>query len=85
MDSVQTDRLHEYVISHLRSIIGISLIDKVSNNEVLRRAGLLSLKSIFIQINLRWLGHLERMGHERLPDRSCITSFMKEREVQTAA
>ena len=34
---------------------------KITNVEVLKRAGLPSLKSILIQMNLRWLGHVERM------------------------
>ena len=38
--SVQTDRLHVYVMRHLRSIIGISWRDKIKNVEVLKRAGL---------------------------------------------
>ena len=56
-----TDRLQEYMMS-----MGIFRRDKISKNEVLKRAGLPSLKFILIQMNLLWLGHLERIDHERL-------------------
>ena len=75
--SVQTDRLQAYVMRHLRSIMGISWRDKITNVEVLKRAGLPSLKSILIQMNLRWLGHVERMDHNRLP-RQLLYSQLKE-------
>ena len=64
---VQDDRRQAYVMQHLRSIMGISWREKISNDEVLKRAGLPSLKAILIQMNPRWLGHVERMDHERLP------------------
>ena len=64
---VQADRLQAYVMRHLRSIMGISLRDKIRNGEVLKRAGLPSLKAILIQMNLRWLWHVERMDHKCLP------------------
>ena len=64
---VQADGLQAHVMQHLRSIMGISWRDKISNDEVLKRTGLPSLKAILIQMNLRWLGHVEMMDHERLP------------------
>ena len=75
--SVQADRLQAYVMRHLRSIMGISWRDKIRNEEVLKRAGLPPLKSILIQMNLRWLGHVERMDHERLP-RQLLYSQLQE-------
>ena len=47
------------------------------NVEVLKRAGLPSLKAILIQMNLKWLGHVERMDHNRLP-RQLLYSQLKE-------
>ena len=58
---VQADRLQAYVMQHLKSIMGISWRDKISNDKVLNRAGLPSLKAILVQVNLRWLGHVEKM------------------------
>ena len=46
--------------------MGIFRRDKISKNEVLKRAGLPSLKFILIQMNLLWLDHMERIHHERL-------------------
>ena len=34
---------------------------------VLKRAGLPSMEDMLIQMNLRWLGHVERMDHQRPP------------------
>ena len=47
--------------------MNISWKDKITNIEVLKRAGLPSLESMLIQTNLRWLGHVERMDNQRLP------------------
>ncbi|XP_068739250.1 uncharacterized protein [Montipora capricornis] len=60
---VQVKKLHAYMMRHLRAIMNISWKDKITNIEVLNRAGLPSI----IQMNLRWLGHVERMDHARLP------------------
>ena len=74
---MQFDRLQAYVMRHLRSIMGISWREKISNDKVLKRAGLPSLKVILIQMNLQWLGHVERMDHERL-SRQLLYSQLKE-------
>ena len=42
-------------------------MDKVSNKEVLDRAGLPSMEDLLIRKNLRWAGHLQRMPSDRLP------------------
>ena len=47
--------------------MNISWEDKITNREVLDRAGQPSMEIILIQMNLRWLGHVERMDHQRLP------------------
>ena len=47
--------------------MNISWEDKITNIEVLDRPGLPSLEIILIQMNLRWLGHPERMDNQRLP------------------
>ena len=63
---VQVKKLHAYMMRHLRAIINTSWKDKITNIEVLKRAGLPSMEDMLIQMNLRWLGHVERMD-ERLP------------------
>ena len=46
--------------------MNISWEDKITNIEVLDRAGQPSMEIILI-MNLRWLGHVEGMDHQRLP------------------
>lgn len=64
---VQVRKLHAYMMRHLRAIMNISRKDKITNIEVLKRAGLPSMEDMLIQMNLRRLGHIERMDHQRLP------------------
>ena len=78
---VQADRLQAYVMRHLRSIMGIFGRDKISNDEVLKRAGLPSLKAILIRMKLRWLGHAERMDHEPLP-RQLYSNLRRESAIE---
>ena len=55
---------------HLRSIcriLGISWLDKVTNADVLSRAGLSSMYTLLRQPRLRWVGHVRRMDDGRIP------------------
>ena len=48
----------------LRSLVGVSRIDRVRNEEVRRRAGIeMVLASRADQRALRWFGHVERMNN----------------------
>ena len=69
LDSVQTtgEKLHAFMMRLLRSIIRITWMDKVTNNEILERTGLLSMEDLLIRKNLRWTGHHMRMSPDRLP------------------
>ena len=50
----------------LRSLVGVSRIDIVRNEEVRRRAGIeMELASRADQRVLRWFGHVERMNEYR--------------------
>ena len=51
----------------LRRILGISWQDKVTNNEVLSKAGIPSMYTLLRQRRLRWLGHVYRMEDGRIP------------------
>ena len=51
----------------LRSILGISWLDHVTNLEVLERANSTSIESMLIKAQLRWVGHVIRMEEFRLP------------------
>ena len=54
---------------HLRSIrriLGISWLDKVTNADVLSRAGFPGMYTLLRQRSLRWLGHVRRMDDGRI-------------------
>ena len=54
----------------LRSLVGVSRMDRIRNEEVRRRAGIeMELASIADQIVLRWFGHVERMDEYRMARR----------------
>jgi len=50
-----------------RSILGISWKDRVTNEEVRVRTGQHSMDDMLSERRLRWLGHVIRMDHERIP------------------
>ena len=60
----QVKKLHAFMMRHLRSIMRITWMDKVTNKEILE---LPSMEDLLIRKNLRWTGHLMRMSPDRLP------------------
>ena len=56
--------------------MNISWEDKITNKEVLDRAGQPSMEIILIQMNLRWLGHVERMELAS-PQAATLLTFMR--------
>ena len=63
----QVKKLHAFMMRHMRSIMRITWMDKVTNKEILERTGLPSMEDLLIRKNLRWTGHLMRMSPDRLP------------------
>ena len=63
----QMNKLHASMMRHLRSIMRITWMDKVTNNDILERTGLPSMEELLIRKNLRWTGHLMWMSPDRLP------------------
>ena len=63
----QEHRLNTFHMRCLRRILGIKWQDRVSNSDILTRAGILSIYSFLSQRRLRWLGHVRRMGDGRIP------------------
>ena len=54
----------------LRSLVGVSRMDRVGNEEVRRRAGIeRELVSRADKRVLRWFGHVERMDENRMARR----------------
>ena len=60
-------RLNTFHLRSIRRILGISWQDKVTNADVLSRAGLPSMYTLLRQRRLRWLGHVHRMEDGRIP------------------
>ena len=62
----QVTKLHAFMMRHLRSIMRITWLDKVTNKEILEQTGLPSMEDLLIRKNLRWTEHLMRMSQDRL-------------------
>ena len=60
-------RLNSFHLRSIRRILGISWQDKVTNADVLSRAGLPTMYTLLRQRRLRWLGHVRRMEDGRIP------------------
>ncbi len=63
----QERKLQVFHLRCFRRILGITWQDKVSNNDVLSKAGLPSIFTLLRQRRLRWLGHVRRMEDGRIP------------------
>ncbi|XP_046962200.1 uncharacterized protein LOC124531734 [Vanessa cardui] len=63
----QERRLNTFHLRCLRNILGITWKDRVTNESVLGEAQLPSITAILKKKRLRWLGHVHRMEHIRLP------------------
>jgi hypothetical protein len=50
-----------------RKILGIVWRDKIRNEEVRRRTGMEKLEDIIKKRRLKWLGHVHRMGQNKIP------------------
>ena len=59
--------LNKFHLQCLRKMLRITWRDKITNNEVLTRCGSSHVHSMLAQRTLRWAGHVERMGSDRLP------------------
>ena len=62
-------KLEQFHQKKLRSILKISWEDYITNNDVLERAGALSMEATIVKHRLRWSGHVARMEESRLPRR----------------
>ena len=70
MGSAEKRKVNVLEMKCLRSLVGVSRMDRVRNEEVLRRAGIeRKLASKADQRVLRWFGHVERMDDYRMARR----------------
>ena len=62
MRSAERTKVNVFEMKCLRSLVGLSQMDRVRNEEVHRRAGIeRELESRVDQRVLRWFGHVDRM------------------------
>ena len=70
MRSADRRKVNVLEMKYLRSMVGVSRMDRVRNEEVRRRAGIeRELASRADQRVLRWFGHVERMDEYRIARR----------------
>ena len=70
MRSAERRKVSVLEMKRLRSLVGVSRMDRVRNEEVHRRAGIeIELASRADQRVLRWFGHVERMDAYRMARR----------------
>ena len=60
-------RLKTFHLRCIRRILGIFWQQHITNDEVLKRAGITSMFIILAKRRLRWLGHIARMEDGRIP------------------
>ena len=60
-------QLEQFHNRSLRMIMGIRWQDRVTNQEVLDRAGSTSIESMLLKSQMRWTGHVIRMEENRIP------------------
>ena len=70
MRSAERSKMNVLEMKCLRSLVGVSRMDRVRNEEVRRRAGIeRELASRANKRVLRWFGHVERMDDYRMARR----------------
>ena len=73
----QFQRLNIFVNQCLRTILGLSLFDKIRNTEIRNRAKIERIETLLRRRRLRWLGHIQKMENSRLP-KQLVVSKIKE-------
>ena len=63
----QEKRLNSFHMRCLRKILNVTWQDKITNSDILQRAGLTSIHGLLRSKRLKWLGHLRRMTNDRIP------------------
>ena len=67
MKVIERQKLNVFEMKCLRSMTGVSRLDRVRNEVVRARTGVRRELAARVDMNvLRWFGHVERMDNERL-------------------
>src|ERR1044072_3697284 len=65
----EISRLEVFQMKCLRTIIGVTKFDHKRNEDVREQTGQCTVEELVRRCRLRWLGHVARMGEDRLPPR----------------
>ena len=80
MGSAERRKVNVLEMKCLRSLVGVSRMDRVRNEEVRRRAGIeREFASRADQRVLRWFGHVERMDEHRIAKRVLMAELSEGR------
>ena len=60
-------KLHVFYMRCLRVVVGVTYRDRITNEEVLSRAGMPTMERLLRERRWRWIGHVVRMDEERMP------------------
>ena len=60
-------RLRRVQQRHLRAILRVPYTDRITNDQILDRAGVPDIEMIVRKMQLRWAGHVARMSDNRIP------------------
>ena len=71
MRSAEGTKVNVLELKCLRSLVGVSRMDRVTNEEVRRRPGIERELASRDQRVLRWFGHVERMDEYRIWPEGC--------------
>ena len=63
----QVRLLEHFHMKSLRKLLNVTWKDRVPNTVVLTRTGCVSIENVLHRSRLRWVGHVVRMGDDRLP------------------
>ena len=62
---MQEKRLNSFYMRCLRTILGLNISDRVSNQRILQLSGQPPLENIMRRNRLRWFGHVNRMDNDK--------------------
>ena len=60
-------RLRRVEERHLRAILRVPYTDRITNDQILDRAGVPDIEMVVRKMQLRWAGHVARMSDDRIP------------------
>ena len=75
LTKVQSQKLERVHSSCLRSILGVRLSDRHTNEHIRKSCGVATLSAYITANRLRWLGHVGRMEEGRLPHIALFSSL----------